>query len=185
MPFNFEKLSMSGLVMVEPVIFGDDRGFFMESFKTTDFTAFGINKRIVQINQSRSQRNVLRGLHYQIRPKGQSKLVRVVTGEIFDVAVDLRQGSPTYGKWEGLRLSADNRKMLYIPEGFAHGFCVLSESADVEYACGEEYSPMHDRGILWNDPELAIKWPVESPIISDKDRKNPPFKQAEKNFIYS
>ena len=150
----------------------------MESYKYSEFFAFGIKERFVQDNHSRSKKGVLRGLHYQRHPKAQGKLVRVVVGEIFDVAVDLRLNSPTYGKWVGERLSAENKRMLYIPPGFAHGFCVLSEEAEVLYKTTEEYSPDHDAGIIWNDPEIGIDWPIERPILSPKDAALPMLRET-------
>ena len=156
MPFNFTRLAIPDVILIEPRTFPDERGFFMESYKYSEFSAFGIKERFVQDNHSRSVKGVLRGLHYQKHPKAQGKLVRVVVGEIFDVAVDIRHGSPTYGQWVGEKLSAENKRMLYIPPGFAHGFCVLSEGAEVLYKTTEEYSPEHDAGIIWNDPKLSI-----------------------------
>lgn len=176
MPFRFERLEIPEVILIEPKVFSDERGFFMETYKYSNFAAFGIKERFVQDNHSRSVKGVLRGLHYQRPPKAQGKLVRVLVGEIFDVAVDIRKGSPTYGKWVGVMLSAENRWMLYIPPGFAHGFCVLSEEAEVTYKVTEEYSPEHDAGIIWNDPEIGIDWPVEQPILSAKDAGLPPLR---------
>jgi len=173
MSFTFTRLTLPDIILIEPQAFLDERGFFMESYKHSEFSAFGIKERFVQDNHSRSTKGVLRGLHYQKSPKAQGKLVRVVVGEIFDVAVDIRLGSPTYGKWVGEVLSADNKRMLYIPPGFAHGFCVLSEGAEVLYKTTEEYSPEHDAGIIWNDPEIGIQWPIEHPILSEKDARLP------------
>jgi dTDP-4-dehydrorhamnose 3,5-epimerase len=179
MPFNFKRLEIPDVILIEPRIFPDERGFFMESYKYSDFAAFGIKEQFVQDNQSRSTRGVLRGLHYQKAPKAQGKLVRVVVGEIFDVGVDIRQGSPTYGKWVGEQLSAENKRMLYIPPGFAHGFCVLSELADVTYKVTEEFSPEHDEGIIWNDPDIGVDWPIENPIVSTKDAALPTLRGAD------
>ena len=173
MPFDFTRLVIPDVILIEPAVFPDERGFFMESYKYSDFAAFGIKEHFVQDNHSRSVESVLRGLHYQRNPKAQGKLVRVVVGEIFDVAVDLRLNSPTYGKWAGERLSADNKRMLYIPPGFAHGFCVLSAVAEVLYKTTAEYSPEYDAGIIWNDPEIDIEWPIEHPILSKKDAALP------------
>ena len=184
MPFSFKRLAIPDVVLIEPRVFPDERGFFMETYKYSDFAAFGIKERFVQDNHSRSIKGVLRGLHYQKPPKAQGKLVRVVVGEIFDVAVDIRKGSPWYGKWVGASLSAENKLMLYIPPGFAHGFCVLSEVAEVVYKATEEYSPEHDAGILWNDPEIGIRWPIEQPILSDKDAKLPPLRGVGNDFVY-
>jgi len=173
MPFNFTRLAIPDVILIEPMVFPDERGFFMESYKYSEFSAFGIKERFVQDNHSRSTKGVLRGLHYQKHPKAQGKLVRVVVGEIFDVGVDIRKGSPTYGKWVGERLSVENKWMLYIPPGFAHGFCVLSEEAEVLYKTTEEYAPEYDAGIIWNDPEIGIEWPIEHPILSPKDAALP------------
>lgn len=169
MPFRFERLQIPDVILIEPTVFPDERGFFMETYKYSEFAAFGIKERFIQDNHSRSKKGILRGLHYQRLPKAQGKLVRAVVGEIFDVAVDIRKGSPTYGKWVGEKLSAGNIQMLYIPPGFAHGFCVLSEEAEVIYKVTEEFSPEHDAGIIWNDPEIGIDWPIEYPIVSAKD----------------
>lgn len=185
MPFSFQRLEIPEVVLIEPKVFQDGRGFFMETYKFSDFAAFGITERFVQDNHSRSRRGVIRGLHYQNPPRAQGKLVRVVVGEIFDVAVDIRKGSPTYGKWVGERLSADNKRMLYIPPGFAHGFCVLSEVAEVVYKVTEEYAPEHEAGIIWNDPAIGISWPIANPIISEKDAAFPVLREAENRFIYN
>ena len=180
MPFRFERLQIPDIVLIKPEVFPDERGFFMETYKYSDFAAFGIKERFVQDNYSCSAKGVLRGLHYQRYPRAQGKLVQVVSGEIFDVAVDIRKNSPTYGKWIGLTLSAKNKQMLYIPPGFAHGFCVLSEEAKVAYKVTEEYSPQHDTGIIWNDPEIGIHWPIEQPIVSDRDTALPTLKEVER-----
>jgi len=179
MPFNFTRLAIPEVILIEPTIFPDDRGFFMESYKYSEFSAFGIKEHFVQDNHSRSTKDVLRGLHYQSPPKAQGKLVRVVVGEIFDVGVDIRKRSPSYGKWVGEVLSAENKRMLYIPPGFAHGFCVLSDVADVAYKVTEEFSPEHDAGIIWNDPEIGIQWPIEHPILSEKDSALPRLREAQ------
>lgn len=185
MPFEFLKTDIPGVIIIRPRLFPDDRGFFTELYKKTDFVQAGISGHFVQDNFSSSRKGTLRGLHYQINPMAQAKLVRCMRGRIFDVAVDIRKGSPTYAKWIGVELSEDNNLMLYIPEGFAHGFAVLSETADVFYKCSAEYSPLHDRGILWNDPEIGIAWPIDSPVISDKDRRQPRLKDAEINFVFT
>lgn len=169
MPFEFERLAIRDVVLVKPRVFRDERGKFLETYKKSEFEAFGIREVFVQGNHSISGQGVLRGLHYQAPPKAQAKLVRAVLGEIFDVAVDIRRDSPSYGQWVAANLSAANRAMLFIPAGFAHGFCVLSEVAEVLYVAGDEYSPSHERGIIWNDPSLGIDWPVEKPILSAKD----------------
>ena len=168
------------LLILEPRVFGDDRGFFFESFNARRFAELtGLNPVFVQDNHSRSARGVLRGLHYQIR-QAQGKLVRVVAGEVWDVAVDLRRGSPSFGQWQGAHLSADNKRQLWIPEGFAHGFVVLSESAEFLYKTTDYYAPEHQRCIAWNDSDLAIDWcyPGE-PVLSDKDRAGGFFRDAE------
>jgi len=159
------------VLIVEPKVFGDQRGFFYESFNQKAWEeATGLNSRFVQDNHSRSTKGVLRGLHYQIR-QPQGKLVRVVVGEVFDVAVDIRRNSPTFKQWVGVRLSAENKRQLWVPEGFAHGFLVLSEVAEFLYKATDYYAPEHERGIVWDDPELAIEWPLtEAPTIAAKDR---------------
>jgi len=182
MPFTFKKLTIPKVILVEAKSFPDDRGFFLESFKESIFIENGINTKFVQDNYSHSIKGVLRGLHYQKNPNAQAKLVTVLRGEIFDVVVDIRKDSPTYGKWISEILSEQNHKLLYIPEGFAHGYCVLSEEADIFYKVNQEYSPENDGGFIWNDPEIAIKWPIDKPIISDKDLKLPLFKNADNNF---
>ena len=185
MPFTADMLNIPGIQVIQPKVFPDDRGFFLEVFKTSDFREFGIDEMPVQINHSKSSQNVLRGLHYQLNPMAQGKLVRVLSGEILDVAVDIRKGSPTYGSWAGEKLSSENRKMLFIPAGFAHGFLVLSETAEIEYCVfGGVYSPEHDRGILWNDPDISIDWPVKEPILSAKDSALPVLKDADNNFRF-
>ncbi|NOY76291.1 MAG: dTDP-4-dehydrorhamnose 3,5-epimerase [Calditrichaeota bacterium] len=175
---------LPGVLVIEPTVFEDARGFFFESYHYKRYAEHGISVTFVQDNHSRSVKNTLRGLHYQVNP-GQGKLVRVVVGEVFDVAVDIRFGSPTFGKWFGTTLSAQNKKQMYIPVGFAHGFCVISDVAEFEYKCTDYYSPKDERGILWNDPDLAIDWPVKEPILSEKDKKNIRFKDIKKEFIFS
>ena len=169
------KTPIDGLLTIEPKIFSDPRGMFYEVYSENRYEEHGI-PCFVQANPSVSKKGVLRGLHYQVNP-GQDKLVRVTRGEVFDVAVDIRDQSPTYGKWWGLSLSETNNFQLYIPIGFAHGFCVLSESAEVLYKCSDYYSPENERGILWNDPDLAIDWPVKDPILSEKDAVYPLFSE--------
>ena len=169
------KTPIDGLLTIEPKIFADPRGMFYEVYSENRYEEHGI-PCFVQDNHSVSKKGVLRGLHYQVNP-GQGKLVRVTRGEVFDVAVDIRKQSPTYGKWWGLSLSETNNFQLYIPIGFAHGFCVLSESAEVLYKCSDYYSPENERGILWNDPDLAIDWPVKDPILSEKDAVYPLFRE--------
>ncbi|MBI2091744.1 MAG: dTDP-4-dehydrorhamnose 3,5-epimerase [Deltaproteobacteria bacterium] len=184
MSFTFEKLSIPGLVIITPKVFPDGRGFFLESYKYSDFAENGINEYFTQDNHSRSAKGVLRGLHYQLEPYAQGKLVRCLEGEIFDVAVDIRKSSPTFGKWFSVKLSAENNKMLYIPKGFAHGFVVISDEAEVYYKCTAEYRPSSERGIIWNDSNLNIDWPVKEPVLSEKDSRYPKFREAEYNFTY-
>lgn len=170
---------LSGVLVLEPRVFADARGFFLESYNERNMAAIGIHSHFVQDNHSYSRRNVVRGLHYQVN-SSQGKLVRVVTGEIFDVVVDLRRSSPTFGKWFGLRLSAENKRMLWVPSGFAHGFHVLSDNADVLYKATDFYAPEFERTIVWDDPDLAIEWNLnEPPIVSEKDGKGVQFKDAE------
>lgn len=171
--FKFKRLEIPDVILIEPTVFEDRRGFFLESYNLKEFEAFGINVNFVQDNHSRSKKGVIRGLHFQKGKMAQAKLVRVVKGEIFDVAVDIRKGSSYYGKWVAVTLSENNKRMLFIPEGFAHGFCVLSEEADVLYKASNFYSPEHEGGIRWDDPDLAIPWPVDNPIVSLKDRNLP------------
>ncbi len=185
MQFKFRSLKIPDVIMVEAQTFRDDRGFFMETYKESVFFENGVNLRFVQDNLSHSIKGVLRALHYQLKPKAQAKLVSVIRGEIFDVAVDIRKGSPTYGKWVGEILSGENHRMLYVPIGFAHGFCVLSSEADVLYKVSEEYTPTHERGIIWNDPEIAVKWPVQNPLLAKRDASLPTLREADNNFIYT
>ncbi len=185
MPFEFKRLAIPDVVLVIPKVFGDERGFFMETFKKSDFERFGIKGDWVQDNHSRSKKGVLRGLHYQLEPKAQGKLIRVVRGMVFDVAVDIRKGSPWYGKWVGVILSEENKYMLWIPPGFAHGVVALEDDTELLYkVSGAEYSPEHDRSIRWDDPEIGIIWPVRDPILSEKDKNAPFLKDADNNFIY-
>lgn len=166
--------------IVEPTVFGDSRGFFYESYNQKIFDEVIGRKEFVQDNHSKSQKGVLRGLHYQLSPMAQGKLVRVVAGEVFDVAVDIRKSSATFGKWVGVILSGDNKLQLWIPEGFAHGFVTLSETAEFLYKTTNFYSPLHDRAILWNDSDLGIEWPkIDSLLISDKDKEAKHFKMAD------
>jgi len=184
MPFTFKRLTLPEIIQVELIAFHDKRGFFLETYKYSDFAQNGITGYFVQDHISRSVRNVLRGLHYQKEPKGQDKLVRCGKGEVFDVVVDIRKGSPNYGKWMGILLSEKNNLMIYVPVGFAHGFVVLSEFADMIYKCTQEYSVENDRGIIWNDQTINIDWPIKDPIISEKDLKNPTLEYADNNFSY-
>jgi dTDP-4-dehydrorhamnose 3,5-epimerase len=163
---------LPGCLVLEPRVFGDERGFFYESFNRDKLADAGLSMQFVQGNVSRSSKGVLRGLHFQ-HPKPQGKLVSVLEGEVWDVAVDIRRGSPAFGRWEGVLLSAQNRRQLWIPEGYAHGFVVLSEQALFTYLCTDTYDPAADAGIRWDDPEIAIEWPVAEPLLSDKDANLP------------
>lgn len=169
---KFLSTDLPGVVLIEPDVYRDKRGFFLETYHAGKYRAAGIDGIFVQDNHSHSVRGTVRGLHAQ-RHRAQGKLVRVLQGEIFDVAVDIRRGSPTFRRWAGVRLSADNFRQIYVPPGFAHGFCVLSEMADVEYKCTELYDPADEFGVLWSDPELGISWPVREPLLSEKDRTAP------------
>ncbi|MDD9266612.1 dTDP-4-dehydrorhamnose 3,5-epimerase [Paenibacillus sp. GCM10023248] len=171
---------LEGLYFLEPKVHSDNRGFFMESYNRNNFSKLGMNYNFVQDNHSLSlQAGVLRGLHYQLSPKAQTKLVQVVSGAIYDVVVDIRKDSPTFGQWLGTILSSDNKRQILVPKGFAHGFCSIVENTQVLYKVDEYYSPEHDRGILWNDPKLSIDWPTTNPILSEKDKKHPLLKEAE------
>jgi len=183
MAFTFTRLDIPDVILIEPKAFGDDRGYFLETYKRSAFSEQGIPD-FVQSNHSHSTYGVLRGLHYQKDPMAQGKLVSAIYGEIFDLGVDIRKGSPTYGKWVGALLSPENHRLLYIPPGFAHGFCVLSAEADVIYQVTQEYSHEHDRGILWNDPDIQIKWPIDEPLLSPKDSNQPLLKDADNDFVY-
>jgi dTDP-4-dehydrorhamnose 3,5-epimerase len=169
MPFQFKQLEIPDLILVEPRRFADDRGYFTETYKLSEFAANGIAARFVQDNYSYSAKGVLRGLHFQKPPQAQGKLLRVVIGEIFDVAVDIRRGSSTYSHWVGTVLSAENGRMLWVPPGFAHGFCVLSEVAGLTYKVTAEFAADMERGIRWDDPEIAIEWPLQEPLLSSRD----------------
>ena len=182
MPFTFKRLEIPDVIVIEPKSFSDDRGFFLESFKESDFTSNGIDVKFVQDNISHSVKDVIRGLHFQSSPKAQAKLITVVNGEILDVALDIRKSSPTYGKWVGEILSDDNHNLLYIPEGFAHGFDVLSKEADVMYKVNNEYSPEHELGIIWNAPNLNIKCQSTNPIVSCSDSHLPLFENIVDHF---
>lgn len=180
--FNFIKTSIEGVVIVEPTVFGDDRGYFLETYQYNDFCEGGIDVTFVQDNQSKSKKGVLRGLHFQ-KQFPQSKLVRVIKGEVFDVAVDLRPNSPTYGKYEGVILSEENKRQFFIPKGFAHGFVVLSDEAEFVYKVDDFYHPNDEGGLMWNDPDVCIEWPIDENfevILSDKDKVNPSLKDLNK-----
>jgi dTDP-4-dehydrorhamnose 3,5-epimerase len=182
--FEFERLEISGVILVKPRVFRDERGFFVEVYKQSDFAEAGIMELFMQDNYSSSSRAVLRGLHYQKDPAAQGKLVRCVSGAILDIAVDIRKGSPSYGKWVGRELNDTNCHMMYVPGGFAHGFLVLSDTANVLYKCTAQYSQQHDRGVIWNDPAIGINWMVDAPVLSPKDAQHPLLAEADNNFIY-
>jgi dTDP-4-dehydrorhamnose 3,5-epimerase len=178
MPFEFTPQDLSGLVLIRPRVFGDSRGSFFESYKRSEFEAAGIREAFVQDNCSVSSRGVLRGIHYQLPPRAQGKLVSVTRGSVWDVCVDLRKRSATFGRWFGVTLSEENHLMAYVPPGFGHGFVVLSESAQFLYKCTQEYDPSAERGVRWDDPELAIQWPLRDVVVSAKDAALPLLAQA-------
>ncbi|MCH6267004.1 dTDP-4-dehydrorhamnose 3,5-epimerase [Neobacillus citreus] len=183
---NIIETSLPGVKIVEAKVFGDYRGWFMETYSETSFGDAGIVVKFVQDNQSFSAvKGTLRGLHYQLNPKAQTKLVRCTKGSIFDVAVDIRKGSPTFGQWFGIELNAENKKQLLIPKGFAHGFMTLTDDVEVQYKVDEIYAPECDRGIIWNDPSIGIEWPMDIvPVLSEKDQKAPLLNKADNNFVY-
>jgi dTDP-4-dehydrorhamnose 3,5-epimerase len=184
MPFEFKSLNMKGLVLVKPTLYGDKRGFFMETYKESEFTKNGINTKFVQDNHSKSSKGVLRGLHYQARPYSQAKLIRCTKGKVYDVVVDLRKDSETFGKWERIELSEENQNILFIPKGFAHGFYVLSEEAELAYKTDSEFKQEHDRGLKWDDKDLNIDWGIEAtPILSEKDKKQTSFSEINKEEL--
>jgi len=174
--------TLPGVLLIEPAVFEDDRGFFMETYHVEKYRETGIVRAFVQDNLSHSRRDTLRGLHYQLR-RPQGKLIYVVVGEILDIAVDIRKGSPVFGKWASVRLSSENRRQVYVPEGFAHGFWVLSDVADVIYKCTDLYVPGDDYGILWSDPDLGIPWPSDRPVLSKKDAGNPRLKDMPDHLL--
>jgi len=180
MPFNVEKTPIADLLIIEPRKFGDERGFFMETYKKSDFEAIGIKENFVQDNHSCSAKGVLRGIHFQRDPLAQGKLVRVLRGKVWDVAVDLRKNSPTFGKWFGIELSEENGKMFYIPAGFGHGFLTLEDNTHFFYKCTNEYNAASDGGIKYDDPDIAIDWKMDgiTPIVSEKDEKLPLLKEV-------
>ena len=184
MQFRFQRLEIPEVILIESQSFEDGRGFFSESYKLSVFRENGIPDEFVQDNHSRSVKGTLRGLHFQREPEAQAKLVMVARGEILDMAVDLRRGSPTYAQWVGATLSAANRCKLYIPRGFAHGFCVLSDVADVLYKVSAEYDPELDAGVAWDDPQIGVDWPIDNPLLSPKDVGLPRLEDAELNFDY-
>lgn len=184
--FKFIETKIKDLYIIEPKVFGDSRGYFMESYNKKDFEEVGLSMTFVQDNESKSKKGVLRGLHFQTK-NVQGKLVRVTKGEVFDVAVDLRKGSPTFGQWEGVCLSEENRRQFYVPEGFAHGFLVLSEEAVFNYKCTNIYSPEYDSGLLWNDKDVNIQWPlenIEEILLSEKDKNQKTLKELDIPFVY-
>jgi dTDP-4-dehydrorhamnose 3,5-epimerase len=185
MPFEFQHLAIPEVILIQSRRFADDRGYFLETYKRSDFAANGIQEAFLQDNLSHSMGGVLRGLHYQRPPKAQGKLVQVLNGDVYDVAVDIRRGSPTFGDWIGILLSGKRCELLYIPAGFAHGFCVLSDSADFAYKVTAEYAADLDSGIAWNDPDIAIDWPIQDPILSTKDARLPCLRDTETGFIYT
>ena len=183
MSFRFVDLDLPGLVLIEETRHGDARGFFAEIFRESTFRAAGIAGAFVQDNHARSTRGVLRGLHYQLPPRAQGKLIRVVRGEVFDVAVDIRRGSPRYGRWSDTHLSGDEGRFLWIPAEFAHGYLVLNDSADLIYKVTDEFDPALDRGIRWDDPEIGVEWPLAEPVLSERDRGLPSLAAADNPFV--
>jgi len=179
MPFSFQPLSIPDVILVNPTVFPDDRGFFMETFKASDFDKAGLPTRYVQDNFSLSKKDVIRGLHYQKHPKAQGKLVSVLRGSVWDVAVDIRRQSSTFLKWVAAELNDQNHAMLYIPPGFAHGFAALTDEVHLLYKCTNEYDSQADARIRWDDPAVAVAWPVDRPILSEKDRRLPLIGQVE------
>lgn len=179
MPFTFTNLTIPDIVLIEPKVFLDDRGYFMESFKVSDFKKANLPTHFVQDNFSFSKKGVIRGLHYQKNPKAQGKLISVLKGGVWDVAVDIRRASPTFLKWVTSELNDQNHAMLYIPPGFAHGFLSLTGDVHLQYKCTNEYDPQYDTGIRWNDPDIAISWPIDNPIVSEKDTLLPFMDQVE------
>lgn len=186
MPFSFRKSArIPDVMLIDPKVFPDGRGWFMETYKTSEFAREGIFLPFLQWSQSYSEpKGVLRGMHYQNPPADQGKLVRCIVGEIFDVAVDIRRGSPTYGKWTGENLSSENRRMMWIPPGFAHGFCVLSDTAEVLYGMTAEYDPAMEGSVAWNDPSIGIAWPNARPVLSSKDSAAPPLEKSVHQFSW-
>ena len=184
MSFEFEKLEIDGVILIKPKFFADNRGFFMESYKKSDFVKNGIDAEFIQDNHSKSTKGVLRGLHYQASPKAQAKLIRCSKGRIYDIVVDLRKNSKTFGQWLKVELSEENRHILFIPEGLAHGFVVLSEDAELLYKTNAEFSQEHDRGILWNDSDIKVDWGIDfEPILSEKDKSQPRLNEINKEEL--
>lgn len=184
MSFQFQELRIRGVFLVQTTRHGDDRGFLIESFKRSAFQEAGISGEFVQDNFARSEGNVLRGLHFQRAPMAQGKLVSVSLGSVFDVGVDIRAGSPTFGQWVGVELSGGTGRMLYFPPGIAHGYCVLSDEAHLSYKVTAEYAPETEAGVRWDDPEVGIKWPCTSPVMSERDRTLPPLSRIGSPFTY-
>lgn len=185
--FKFVETKIKDLYIIEPTVFGDNRGYFMETYNKIDFFEAGLTMEFVQDNESKSKKGVLRGMHFQTKHT-QGKLVRVTEGEVYDVAVDLRKGSPTFGQWEGVLLTDENKKQFYVPEGFAHGFLVKSDTATFNYKCTDFYAPEYDSGLLWNDEEVGIKWPIEgieNILLSEKDKVQKKLSEIEVPFIYT
>ena len=176
------ETQLPGVLVIEPQVFGDNRGWFAETWSQSRYADAGMNKPFVQDNVSLSGKGILRGLHFQ-NPNAQDKLVQVLSGEVFDVAVDIRVGSPSFARWVGLRLSADNHRQMYIPAGFAHGFCVLSQTAIFSYKCTDYYSPSAEMGIIWNDPDIGIDWPIDEPTLSKKDTMSPKLRDIPKKKL--
>ncbi len=183
MPFEFKKLEIPDVLLIKPKVFEDDRGFFLETYKKDEFEKAGISGEFIQDNHSKSKYGVLRGLHFQKKPYEQAKIVRCIKGIIYDVAVDLRKNSPTFGKFVAVILSEFNKYMLYIPRGFAHGFVVLSDEAEVMYKVDNKYAPSHEYGLIWNDPDVNIPWPIDVPTLSKKDETWPTLKKLIKNGV--
>ena len=179
MPFRFKALAIPDLVLVEPTIFPDDRGVFLETFKTTDFKQAGLPDHFVQDNLSCSKKDVIRGLHYQKNPKAQGKLISVLQGRAWDVAVDIRKASPTYLQWAAVELDGEQLKMFYIPPGFAHGFLAMTDDVLLHYKCTQEFDQASEAGICWNDPDIGIPWPVQTPLVSERDNMLPDSRHAE------
>ncbi len=182
--FTFRPLELPGLVLVEPTVHGDERGFFLESYRRSAFREAGIDHEFVQDNRARSRRGVLRGLHYQAPPAPQGKLVQVVRGRILDVAVDIRRGSPAFAAWHAVELDGEAKRAFWIPPGFAHGYLTLTEEAEVAYKVTAEYDPDLDRGIRWDDPRIGVEWPIATPVLSGKDRSLPGLDQVESPFAF-
>ena len=184
--FKFIETKIKDLYIIEPKVFGDERGYFMETYSQKAFEEAGLTMKFVQDNESKSKKGVLRGLHFQTKHT-QGKLVRVTQGEVWDVAVDLRKGSPTFGQWEGVHLSSENKRQFYVPEGFSHGFVVLSDEAVFNYKCTDFYAPEYDSGLLWNDKDVNVEWPlegIEEIILSEKDKKQKTLKELDIPFVY-